>query len=172
MAHPRSSSRSQVGPVTIETPVILAPMTGVTDMPFRTLVRRFGSGLNVTEMIASEAAIRETRQSVQKAAWHADRRAGLDAAGRLRPGVDGRSRQDAGSQRRRDHRHQFRLPGAQGRRPVCRLGPDARSAAGGEADGSHGQGRRRAGDGQDADGLGPCAASTRPNWRISPRISG
>lgn len=59
----------KVGPVMIDCPVVLAPMTGVTDMPFRTLVRRYGSGLNVTEMIASEAAIRETRQSVQKAAW-------------------------------------------------------------------------------------------------------
>lgn len=59
-----------VGDVSISCPVVLAPMTGVTDLPFRTLVRRFGSGLNVTEMIASEAAIRETRQSVQKAAWH------------------------------------------------------------------------------------------------------
>jgi tRNA-dihydrouridine synthase B len=60
----------QIGPVRIDTPVVLAPMTGVTDMPFRTLVRRYGSGLNVTEMIASQAAIRETRQSIQKAAWH------------------------------------------------------------------------------------------------------
>jgi tRNA-dihydrouridine synthase B len=59
----------QIGPVRIERPVILAPMTGVTDMPFRTVVRRFGSGLNVTEMVASQAAIRETRQSLQKAAW-------------------------------------------------------------------------------------------------------
>ncbi|MBY6217719.1 tRNA dihydrouridine synthase DusB [Qipengyuania aquimaris] len=59
----------QIGNVTIDTPVILAPMTGVTDLPFRKLVRKYGSGLNVTEMIASEAAIRETRQSVQKAAW-------------------------------------------------------------------------------------------------------
>lgn len=59
----------QIGPVRVETPVILAPMTGVTDMPFRALVRRFGSGLNVTEMIASPAMIRETRQSLQKAAW-------------------------------------------------------------------------------------------------------
>jgi tRNA-dihydrouridine synthase B len=58
-----------IGPITIESPVILAPMTGVTDMPFRTLVRRYGSGLNVTEMIASPAMIRETRQSLQKAAW-------------------------------------------------------------------------------------------------------
>jgi tRNA-dihydrouridine synthase B len=59
----------QIGPVRIEQPVILAPMTGVTDMPFRTIVRRFGCGLNVTEMIASQAMIRETRQSLQKAAW-------------------------------------------------------------------------------------------------------
>ena len=59
----------QIGPITIESPVILAPMTGVTDMPFRKIVRRYGSGLNVTEMIASQAMIRETRQSLQKAAW-------------------------------------------------------------------------------------------------------
>lgn len=58
-----------IGPVEIACPVVLAPMTGVTDLPFRRLVRSFGSGLNVTEMIASEAAIRETRQSVQKAEW-------------------------------------------------------------------------------------------------------
>lgn len=59
----------QIGPVRIEAPVLLAPMTGVTDLPFRRAVRRYGSGLNVTEMIASAAAIRETRQSIQKAAW-------------------------------------------------------------------------------------------------------
>ena len=59
----------RIGPLTVATPVILAPMTGVTDQPFRTLVRRYGSGLNVTEMIASAAMIRETRQSLQKAAW-------------------------------------------------------------------------------------------------------
>ncbi|MES2068268.1 MAG: tRNA dihydrouridine synthase DusB [Pseudomonadota bacterium] len=66
----RTLAPLHVGPVTIPSPVILAPMTGVTDMPFRTLVRRYGSGLNVTEMVASQAAIRETRQSLQKAAWH------------------------------------------------------------------------------------------------------
>ena len=60
----------QIGPVRIDTPVVLAPMTGVSDLPFRKLVRRYGSGLNVTEMIASQAAIRETRQSLQKAMWH------------------------------------------------------------------------------------------------------
>jgi tRNA-dihydrouridine synthase B len=71
----RTLAPLQIGPegakgVRIEAPVILAPMTGVSDLPFRTLVRRYGSGLNVTEMIASQAAIRETRQSLQKLAWH------------------------------------------------------------------------------------------------------
>lgn len=59
----------QIGTVRIETPVLLAPMTGVTDMPFRKIVRSYGSGLNISEMIASQAMIRETRQSLQKAAW-------------------------------------------------------------------------------------------------------
>jgi tRNA-dihydrouridine synthase B len=58
-----------VGPVCIYAPVILAPMTGVTDLPFRRIVKRFGAGLTVSEMIASQAMIRETRQSLQKAAW-------------------------------------------------------------------------------------------------------
>ncbi|MCY7271821.1 MAG: tRNA dihydrouridine synthase DusB [Sphingomonas bacterium] len=58
-----------VGPVTIDAPVILAPMTGVTDLPFRKAVKRYGAGLTVSEMIASQAMIRETRQSLQKATW-------------------------------------------------------------------------------------------------------
>jgi tRNA-dihydrouridine synthase B len=58
-----------IGPIRIDSPVILAPMTGVTDLPFRRVVKRFGAGLTVSEMIASQAMIRETRQSLQKAAW-------------------------------------------------------------------------------------------------------
>ena len=59
----------EIGPVRIDAPVILAPMTGVTDLPFRRVVKRFGAGLTVSEMIASQAMIRETRQSLQKALW-------------------------------------------------------------------------------------------------------
>ena len=58
-----------IGPVRIGAPVILAPMTGVTDLPFRRVVKRYGAGLTVSEMIASEAMIRETRQSLQKSLW-------------------------------------------------------------------------------------------------------
>src|SRR5260221_3294639 len=56
-----------VGPLTLDDPVILAPMSGVTDMPFRRLVKQFGAGLVVSEMIASEAMIRESRRSLQMA---------------------------------------------------------------------------------------------------------
>jgi tRNA-dihydrouridine synthase B len=53
-----------IGSLTLEDPVILAPMSGVSDLPFRRLVKRLGAGLVVSEMIASEAMIRETRQSM------------------------------------------------------------------------------------------------------------
>ena len=51
----------------LDEPVILAPMSGVTDLPFRRLVKRLGTGLVVSEMIASEAMIRKTRQSLTMA---------------------------------------------------------------------------------------------------------
>ena len=56
-----------IGPVEIKDPVLLAPMAGVTDMPYRRLVKAFGAGLVVSEMIASEAMIRDCRQSFKMA---------------------------------------------------------------------------------------------------------
>ncbi|MDA8230124.1 MAG: tRNA dihydrouridine synthase DusB [Magnetospirillum sp.] len=61
-----------VGPVTLDNPVILAPMSGVTDMPFRRLVKGMGAGLVVSEMIASQAMIRQNRQTVKMATSCAD----------------------------------------------------------------------------------------------------
>ena len=49
-----------LGPVTIDEPVILAPMSGVTDLPFRRLARRLGAGMVVSEMVASNEALRHT----------------------------------------------------------------------------------------------------------------
>lgn len=54
-----------LGKECIDVPVILAPMAGVTDQPFRRLVRSFGAGLVVSEMIASQAMIREVRKTLQ-----------------------------------------------------------------------------------------------------------
>ncbi len=56
-----------LGSVALADPVILAPMSGVTDLPFRRLVKRHGAALVVSEMIASQAAIRATRQSLTMA---------------------------------------------------------------------------------------------------------
>jgi len=53
-----------IGPVTLADPVILAPMAGVSDLPYRRLVKRFGAGLVVSEMIASEAMIRENAKTL------------------------------------------------------------------------------------------------------------
>ncbi|HXV24102.1 MAG TPA: tRNA dihydrouridine synthase DusB [Alphaproteobacteria bacterium] len=56
-----------IGSVKLTDPVLLAPMSGVTDMPFRRLVKRQGAGLVVSEMIASQAMIRESRQTMRMA---------------------------------------------------------------------------------------------------------
>jgi nifR3 family TIM-barrel protein len=54
--------------VRIDTPVILAPMSGVTDLPFRRLAKQLGAGMVVSEMIASWAMIRENRKTLAMAA--------------------------------------------------------------------------------------------------------
>ena len=56
-----------IGPLTLDTPVILAPMSGVTDLPFRRLARALGTGLVVSEMIASWAMVRENRTTLRMA---------------------------------------------------------------------------------------------------------
>jgi len=56
-----------VGGVRIEVPVYLAPMSGVTDLPFRRLARAEGTGMVVSEMIASQAMVRENRQTLKMA---------------------------------------------------------------------------------------------------------
>ena len=56
-----------VGPVRLDDPVILAPMSGVTDLPFRRLVKRWGAGLVVSEMIASQAMIRQNLKTMKMA---------------------------------------------------------------------------------------------------------
>ena len=52
-----------VGRYKIDPPVILAPMAGVTDRPFRTLCRRLGAGLVVSEMTTSDPTLLHTEKS-------------------------------------------------------------------------------------------------------------
>ncbi len=59
-----------VGDVQMAAPVFLAPMSGVTDAPFRTEAARFHAPAVVTEMVASDALAKETEDFVRRAAPH------------------------------------------------------------------------------------------------------
>lgn len=65
-------SKINIGPISLDMNVFLAPMTGVSDMPFRRLVKRMGAGLVISEMIASQAMIRFTRQSMRMIQSHGE----------------------------------------------------------------------------------------------------
>jgi len=65
---PRISPISLGQGVVLVVPVILAPMSGVTDLPFRRLAKRLGAGMVVSEMIASWAMVRENRNTLRMAA--------------------------------------------------------------------------------------------------------
>ncbi len=57
----------RIGSLELAEPVFLAPMSGVTDMPFRRLVKGLGAGLVISEMIASQAMIHQSRRSMKMA---------------------------------------------------------------------------------------------------------
>ncbi|OKH89960.1 tRNA dihydrouridine synthase DusB [Thalassospira sp. TSL5-1] len=62
----------QIGSVTVPENVVLAPMSGVTDLPFRQQVRRFGDHLVVSEMIASDAMTRIQQHQKEVRKMHGD----------------------------------------------------------------------------------------------------
>src|SRR5690606_11599986 len=57
-----------IGPHTLTSPVLLAPMAGITDLPFRRCVHNLGAGLVVSEMVASSELVRERPDVVRRAA--------------------------------------------------------------------------------------------------------
>ncbi len=61
-----SKQMIQIDKIKLENNVLLAPMSGVTDLPFRRLVKKFGASLVISEMIASRAMILQTRESMKK----------------------------------------------------------------------------------------------------------
>ncbi|MGO1539700.1 MAG: tRNA dihydrouridine synthase DusB [Leucobacter sp.] len=71
---PRDSSpvqdRLRIGPLTLDVPVVLAPMAGITNTAFRRLCREYGAGLYVSEMITSRALVERTPGSLRLIKHH------------------------------------------------------------------------------------------------------
>jgi nifR3 family TIM-barrel protein len=61
-----------IGPLAVWPPVVLAPMAGVTNPPFRTLCRRYGAGLYVSEMITARALCEGNRKTALLASFGAE----------------------------------------------------------------------------------------------------
>lgn len=57
----------QIGPYHLDNTLILAPMAGVSDRPFREICKQFGAGLTVSEMLASNPALRQHKRTLLKA---------------------------------------------------------------------------------------------------------
>src|SRR5471032_1230842 len=115
-------SAVRIGPYTLQNGLILAPMAGVTDQPFRQLCKRLGAGLVVSEMVTSDMSLWNTRKSRMRMIHEGDPEprsvqiAGGDAqmlADAARANVVGRT----------DHRHQHGLPGQEGLQQGRRFRP-------------------------------------------------
>ncbi len=151
-----------IGAIPLPNPVLLAPMSGVTDAPFRRLAASLGAGLVVSEMTACAALAGSGRAVQQRMArrriedhgggLHVVQIAGCEACWM---GEGARIAEEFG---RRHHRHQHGLPGqARHRRPVG-LGADARPRSCADADQGGGRGGARASDVENAAWLGRCLA--------------
>jgi nifR3 family TIM-barrel protein len=62
----------RIGPIPVWPPVVLAPMAGVTNPPFRTICRRQGAGLYVSEMITARALVEGNRKTLLMASFGAE----------------------------------------------------------------------------------------------------
>ncbi len=71
-AAPGEFGALHIGDLEVWPPVVLAPMAGVTNAPFRTLCRRYGAGLYVNQMITARALVEGHRKSLELAAFAAD----------------------------------------------------------------------------------------------------
>lgn len=73
-AQPNEFKPVELGRLSVWPPVVLAPMAGVTDVPFRALCRRYGAGLYVNQMITARAWLERDRKTLKLAEFGPDER--------------------------------------------------------------------------------------------------
>lgn len=71
-AQPGEFAALKIGPIVVEPPVVLAPMAGVTNAPFRSICRQYGAGLYVSEMITARPLVEERAKTLKLAAFGPD----------------------------------------------------------------------------------------------------
>ena len=69
LASPGEFRPVPIGPLSVWPPVVLAPMAGVTNPPFRSLCRGYGAGLYVSEMITARALVEGNRKTLLMASF-------------------------------------------------------------------------------------------------------
>ncbi len=104
----------KIGPIEIWPPLILAPMSGVTNRTMRALYKPFGLGLTVTEFVSANALEYGSRRTMEMIDQHGLETAGFDPVVGRRSARHGARRQSRPRMRCRHRRHQLRLSGAQG----------------------------------------------------------
>lgn len=72
VARPSEFSAVHIGPLAVWPPVVLAPMAGVTNWPFRTICRRFGAGLYVSEMVTARPLVEGRAKALMLAEFGPD----------------------------------------------------------------------------------------------------
>ncbi len=101
----------QIGQYKLKNNLIVAPMAGVTDRPFRMLCKRMGAGMAVSEMVASNSLLYGSEKTKRRANHEGE----VDPISVQIVGADPKMLAQAAQiqrgQRRADHRHQHGLPG-------------------------------------------------------------
>ena len=120
-----------IGNVTLDNNVILAPMAGVTDLPYRVLCREQGCGLVCMEMVSAKAVLYKNRNTEGASGGGSQGTARVPSAVRVRSGDPVKDRRRAGRGALRYFRHQHGLPGPKDRKKRRGIGSDEEPEAGG-----------------------------------------
>ncbi len=64
--------QTKIGSLPLETPIILAPMAGITNLPYRRIMKAFGTGLVFSEMVSANGLIRDGKKTIELLRTHPD----------------------------------------------------------------------------------------------------